>query len=105
MIKQKTIDEEPRLIKAYSPVAIYLFGSYAWGRPNEDSDLDFAVIIEHYKKEKHYMLVDGHRALVGLRIPKDLVLYTKTEFDTYSRDVSSLSFKIKNEGKKVYAKA
>ncbi len=23
---------------------VFLFGSYAWGEPNEDSDLDFAVV-------------------------------------------------------------
>ncbi len=51
------------------------------------------------------MLVDGHRALLGLPISKDLILYTQSEFDIYSRDVSCLSFKIKNDGKRVYAKA
>ena len=24
---------------------VFLFGSYAWGEPNEDSDLDFAVVV------------------------------------------------------------
>ncbi len=54
MINQKMIDEvTQRLVKTHSPVAIYLFGSYAWGSPNEDSDLDVAVIVDSYAKEKH----------------------------------------------------
>ena len=44
MISQDKIQEATRrLVEAYNPVAIYLFGSYAWGVPTEDSDLDFMV--------------------------------------------------------------
>jgi len=41
MISQETIEEvKNRLVKTYDPISIYLFGSYAWGHPTEDSDLD-----------------------------------------------------------------
>lgn len=40
------IREITELIKAAVPVErIYLFGSYAYGEPNEDSDYDFFVVI------------------------------------------------------------
>ncbi len=106
MIDQKTIQEVAlRLAKAYSPLAICLFGSYAWGSPTEDSDLDIAVIVEKYDKDKYYMLLDGHRALADLRISKDLILYTQEEFDIYSNDEFCLSYTIKKCGKKIYIKA
>ena len=39
MITQEKIEEATqRLIKTYSTLKIYIFGSYAWGNPNEDSD-------------------------------------------------------------------
>ncbi len=31
-----------RIAREYRPEKIYLFGSYAWGEPHEDSDLDFS---------------------------------------------------------------
>lgn len=35
--------------KHLSPTAIYLFGSYVNGTPNEDSDIDIAVIMNHFQ--------------------------------------------------------
>lgn len=34
-----------KLVKAYQPKKIYLFGSFAWGQPNADSDLDILIIV------------------------------------------------------------
>jgi len=35
-----------------------------------------------------------------LKIPKDLLVYTLEEYETLSQDISSLTFKVKTEGKK-----
>ena len=41
MISKEVIKEvKNRLVKTYDPIAIYIFGSYAWGTPTLDSDLD-----------------------------------------------------------------
>jgi predicted nucleotidyltransferase len=29
-----------RLVNEFQPEAVYLFGSYAWGKPDKESDLD-----------------------------------------------------------------
>jgi len=34
-----------RLVAEFAPCQIYLFGSYAWEQPNEDSDVDLFVIV------------------------------------------------------------
>jgi predicted nucleotidyltransferase len=34
-----------RLVAEFDPEQIFLFGSYAWGIPNEDSDVDLLVIV------------------------------------------------------------
>jgi predicted nucleotidyltransferase len=40
MISPDVIEEvKNRLIKAYNPLEIYIFGSYAWGHPDDESDL------------------------------------------------------------------
>ncbi len=42
-----------RLINVYHPAVIYLFGSYAWGQPTKDSDLDLLIIVDK-SDEKNY---------------------------------------------------
>ena len=43
--KSKIQEAVKRLADTYQPLTIYLFGSYAWGKPHEDSDLDFLVVM------------------------------------------------------------
>lgn len=47
MIPQSIIDEAiKRLVNAYKPLKIYLYGDYAWGKPDEDSHLDILIVVE-----------------------------------------------------------
>lgn len=34
-----------RIVAALTPVQVVLFGSYVWGEPDSDSDLDLYVIV------------------------------------------------------------
>jgi len=105
LITKKTINEVvKRLVKTYDPLEIYLFGSYAWGHPTEESDLDVLVIVDKTEQSPYERPIRGHLALVGMMISKDLKVYTKDEFFRRSKDKSSLSYKIKHEGKHLYAK-
>jgi len=106
MITQEIINEvKNRLVKTYDPVSIYLFGSYAWGKPNEDSDLDLLIVVEKSSEKTYKRLLAGHDALFGLCIPKDLIIYTKEEFEKYSGDITTLGYKIKKDGELIYARS
>lgn len=106
MIDVKILEEvKSRLIKTYNPLEIYLFGSYAWGTPDEESDLDLLVVIQNYKQDWYHDMVEGHKSLGGLKISKDLLLYTKSQFEQASTDKTSFCYKIVTKGKKIYAKA
>lgn len=75
MINSHMIDSvKSKLINTYDPYAIYIFGSYAWGTPNEDSDLDVLIVVDKLTNTRHRMLVKGHSALFNLRLSKDLLL-------------------------------
>jgi uncharacterized protein len=106
MISKETIDEvKNRLIKTYAPVAIYLFGSYAWGTPTEDSDLDLLIVVDKSDEKSYRRPIPGQRALFGLGISKDMIIYTKDEFEKYSNDITTLCYKIKKDGELLYARA
>ena len=106
MITQNMINSvKLKLIETYKPHAIYIFGSYAWGTPNEDSDLDVLIIVNKLTNTRHRMLVKGHSALTNLRLSKDLLLYSKDEFEELSEDKMALCYRVKREGLQIYAKA
>lgn len=106
MISQKKIDEAVhRLVKTYKPLKIYLFGSYAWGIPNEDSDLDFLVVIEKTSEKSYKRPVAGYHAMRGLMAPADILVYTKDEFQQLSDNVTTLCHKVRNEGNICYAQS
>lgn len=106
MINQETIEEvKKRLVATYDPIAIYIFGSYAWGKPDEDSDLDLMIVVDSLKKDRYATISDGYRALQGLRLYKDILLYTKKEFEESAVDKTTFINKIAVKGKKIYAKA
>lgn len=106
MISKQQIEEvKQRLIKTYDPLAIYIFGSYAWGHPTEDSDLDLLVVVDQYKHDRFSDMAEGHKSLIGMNISKDILLYTKEQFEKSIADNLSLCHKIFKNGEKIYAKA
>jgi uncharacterized protein len=105
MVEQHVIEEiKDRLVKAYNPLEIYLFGSYAWGTPNEESDIDLLIVIEKSDERRYKRQHLGFDALWGVGVPKDLFVYTKEEFEQRLKDNLSLCSKIKSDGKVLYAR-
>lgn len=104
MLNQHIVEEvKKRLIYIYKPLEIYLFGSYAWGTPDKESDLGLVIVIKKYSKNRHQMLVDGHAGLADIDISKDILVYSKEEFESFSSDVTRFCYKVKRDGKKIYS--
>lgn len=93
-----------KLVTAYNPIAIYLFGSYAWGKPDAGSDLDLLVVVEKSDEKPQQRMEKGAEALWDLKVPKDLLVYTRDEFSQRINDATTLCHKIKKEGKVLYAR-
>lgn len=94
-----------RLVNVYHPQEIYLFGSYAWGHPTDESDLDLLVIVEQSNQKRYERPIEGLLALFGLGIAKDLIVSTQEEFSEHTKDTTSFYYTIKQQGKRVYAKS
>ena len=105
MISQQTIDDAvQRLIATAHPTKIILFGSYARGEANDDSDLDFLVILPTLAN-KHQEMVRLQRALRPLRIPVDVLVTSKTEVDEWGHLPSTTLYWALTEGKVLHEAA
>lgn len=100
---QKEIKKITRqIIKKYEPEKIFLFGSFAYGKPKENSDIDLLVI----KKTKGRF---GSRLfevakLIKSKMGTDILVYTPKEWERGLKKNYYFFKEIKNKGKLVYEK-
>lgn len=91
-----------RLVQTYHPDRIYLFGSAARGDATEDSDYDLMVVVPDSTSPEELDWGRGHRALRGLGIAKDLLVWRRSDFDLRISLKSSLPAVITREGRLLY---
>ncbi|MGI8687299.1 MAG: nucleotidyltransferase domain-containing protein [Thermomicrobiales bacterium] len=91
-----------RLVDEFHPEQIILFGSHAWGIPDEKSDVDVVVIVPESDLSPHLRAARAYRALRGLPIPIEVRVRTHSEFERYRSVPASLEHQISEEGKRLY---
>jgi len=92
-----------RLVAALGPERIYLFGSRARGDASAGSDWDLLVVVGSSPLPRHARERIAFRALCGVGAAKDVVVFTREEFDRQRAAVSTLPRKAEEEGRLVYA--
>lgn len=106
MNRQEIItDVVARIRTAQKVHAIIMFGSYAYGDPNDASDLDLIVVLDKNTCRNSYdeMTADYltvSRALRGIkkRVPIDLLVYSIPEYRRFIDSKSLFARKIAKEG-------
>jgi predicted nucleotidyltransferase len=69
------------IIKTVPVEQIYLFGSYAYGEPNEGSDLDIFVVIPDGTGREIDVTIDLRKAIRGKKsMPVDLLVSSLSHF-------------------------
>ncbi len=92
-----------RLCEVYRPLRIYLFGSAARGDAGPDSDYDFLIVVSDDAPSVLKECRLGYQALSGLGIAKDILVWTRHEFDTRLHLKASLPSTVVEEGRLLYA--
>ncbi len=90
-----------RIIDNFNPEKIILFGSYAYGQPTADSDMDLMIIMNTDEKP-HKRAVPLRKALKGIGIPKDIIVKTPEEFDRFKDIVGTIIYPAAHKGKVLY---
>lgn len=102
----KCIDEiVARLSQAYNPLAIYLFGSQAWGEPDDSSDIDLLIVVEDSELDAAERIRVGLKALKGIKIDIELLVFTRAELEEKSEHPASLACQVLRKGVKLYEAA
>jgi predicted nucleotidyltransferase len=70
-----------RLVKAYQPLQVYLFGSAARGDAHASSDYDLLVVVPDEAPSEHRRSRLAYKALRGTGVAADVVVCTRSYFE------------------------
>jgi uncharacterized protein len=91
-----------KLVLTMKPEQIILFGSYAYGEPTEDSDVDLLVIVAQSDEPRYRRARQAYKILRGIGIPKDILVMTRAEVERKTNVTSSLVNQVLLQGKVLY---
>jgi predicted nucleotidyltransferase len=108
MITDITILQLVERIKQFDPDRVILFGSYAYGKPNDESDVDLFVV-------KNVKISDIRELRINIRsqlrdiiykqkVPVDLLLDSQEHINERIKLGDSIYEEIMKKGKTLYAK-
>jgi predicted nucleotidyltransferase len=92
-----------RLIEAYRPERVYLFGSYARGEAGPDSDYDLLVVVPDDALPERRRSRLAYEVLWGTGKAADVLVWTREAFDSRIHLRASLPSTVLSEGRLLYA--
>lgn len=102
----------PRIVERLQrihPDRVILFGSYAYGKPHKDSDIDLIVVLNKHgigktyrEKVKNRMLVGRELLEIEREVPIDTLVYTLDEWKLLLKQNSAFSRLIRQKGVMLY---
>ena len=91
-----------RLVEAYQPERIYLFGSKARDQANPDSDYDIMVVIPDSAPAPQRRSRLAYEVLRGIGTAVDVLVWPRESFEKRLHLQASLPSTIQREGKLLY---
>ncbi len=98
-------------LRPTDPEQIILFGSYAYGKPTEESDLDILVVtgdntVPSTFSEKSLIYLKVAKAIADIRreFPVDLLVHTKAMHKNFVEKNSLFARELLTNGKVIYEK-
>ena len=88
----------------FDPDKILIFGSFATGNANQNSDLDL-IIIKNSDLPRHKRSIEIQKSLIGSMIPIDILVYTNQEFEEEKLQKNTFINLLNNSYKIVYERS
>ena len=103
--EQKIPELKEKIVKEFDPEKIILFGSYAWGNPNDDSDVDL-FIVKNSDMPRRERQAELRQKLFGSGVPMDLLVFTPDEINESINETRNLFIEdIVRNGRVIYEKS
>lgn len=103
---QEYLVELKNILTELNPYKAILFGSYAEGTAQADSDIDLIVVLNKNdlpksfaERSENYSLVKKYFKLLKAKVPIDLIVYTRRECDDFLKAENSFTREILEKGK------
>lgn len=94
-----------RIVDAFDPLRIIVFGSRGRGDARPDSDVDLLIIIDEEDVDKRETAVEMRRLLRDAPFPKDIIVTTPNEIERRGDMIGSILRPALREGKIVYERS
>ncbi len=108
-VSERLIEEMVRtIVEEVGPRRIYLFGSHARESQTTDSDIDLLIVEDQSFGPNHNRWSELKRirkALRPFRIPKDILVYSRDEFEKWEDSVNHIVARAAREGKLLYERS
>lgn len=101
-MEKKLKEVTDKIVREHQPEKIILFGSYAWGEPSKDSDMDFFIVKETDNTRETAREIDG--SIFPRFIAMDFIVYTPKQLEKWLKLSEPFVTKIINRGKVLYAR-
>jgi predicted nucleotidyltransferase len=92
-----------RLVEAYRPERVYLFGSIARGEAGPDSDFDLLLVVPDDAQPERRRSRLAYEALRGTGTAVDVLVCTRSYFDARAHLKASLPGTVLREGRLLLA--
>jgi len=106
------VDQLLEALKQANPYRIILFGSYAAGTADENSDIDMLVILDNNDVAKTYeerlkkkLYINRLVRDINYKIALDILVYSKEEYKMVKNYGNYFIDEIENTGRIIYEKA
>ena len=90
-----------RIVQTVDPLRVILFGSAARGDLDENSDLDFLVVMPEGTRRRQTAR-KLYRALYGVGVAKDIIVSTENDLERFRNDPGYIYRQALEEGIELY---
>ncbi len=90
------------IVREADPETVILFGSHARGEAGQDSDVDLLIVERDPFDAQHSRRRETARLYLALRklaVPKDLLLYSRDEYERFKDSAHHVVGRAQREGK------
>jgi predicted nucleotidyltransferase len=91
-----------KIVEAIHPLKIILFGSYARGKANPESDIDVLVVMPegvHCRRTAQLL----YRQIRGLGVPFDILVTMPSTLEKHKDNIGLIYRTVLKEGREIYA--